>query len=53
MNMRFSAVWVKMAKPIVVGTAIHVVGRNKKTNGKQGVVQQVSGTSHSKRFVAK
>ena len=40
-----------MAKPIVVGTAI--VGRNKKTHGKQGVVQQVSGTSHSKRLVLK
>ena len=37
-GMRLSAFWVKMAKPIVVGTA--TVGRNKKTLGKQGVVQQ-------------
>ena len=40
-----------MAKPITVGTAI--VGKNKKTLGKLGVVEQVSGRGHSKRFVIK
>ena len=40
-----------MAKPITVGTAI--VGRNKKILGKLGVVEQVSGRGHSKRFVIK
>ena len=40
-----------MTKPFTVGTAI--VGRNKKTLGKLGVVEQVSGRGHSKRFVIK
>ena len=40
-----------MAKPITVGTAI--VGKNLKTLGKLGVVEQVSGRGHSKRFVIK
>ena len=52
MNLRFSAVWVKMAMLIVVGTYCYSRA-NKKTHGKQGVVQQVSGTSHSKGFVVK
>ena len=42
---------VKNGEPITVGTAI--VGRNKKILGKLGVVEQVSGRGHSKRFVIK
>ena len=38
-----------MAKQLKAGTSI--IGKIKKTYGKKGVVRQVSGTLHSKKYV--